>query len=62
MSEFIGKNGHYSEQNGHALRGEHERVRVRLGGAMPESINGFKGIEQQRIKRSMKRIPKAGKK
>lgn len=56
-----GNTGHYSEQNGHALRGEHERVRRKLGGVMPESIGGFNGIEQQRVRRSMRRISKTGK-
>lgn len=62
MTESDRKNDHYSKQNGHALRGEHERVKKKLGGIMPEAIAGFNGIEQQRVRRSMKRISITGKK
>ncbi len=62
MTELDRKNhSHYSEQNGHALRSEHERVRKMLDGEMPEGINGFNGIEQQRIRRTMRRVPRTGK-
>lgn len=62
MTESDRKNGHYSLQNGHALRGEHERVKKKLGGVMPEAIAGFNGIEQQRVRRSMRRVTDTGKK
>lgn len=65
MTELDRKNGHYSEQNGHALRGEHERVKRILGGTMPESIPGFDGIidvtKSQLIRRAMRRISRSGK-
>lgn len=58
-----GNNGHYSEQTGHLLRGTHKDVVNRLGGTMPESIPGFDGIDVTRaqvIRRSMRRIPRDG--
>lgn len=63
MTELNKKNNHYSEQSGHALRGEHEKIRVRLGGLMPESIPGFNGIDitrAQLIRRTMRRTPRDG--
>ena len=65
MTELNKNNGHYSEQNGHALRGQHERIRKLLGGVMPESIPGFDGInttKSQLIRRTMRRTPRTGKK
>ena len=61
--DILGKNTHYSMQTGHYLRGVHETVVKKLGGNMPEGIAGYRGIEgieQQRIRRSMRRITSSG--
>ncbi len=54
-------NHHYSEQPGHALRGEHARLFRALGGMPPETVPGFDGIEIARRRRSMRRPTKSGK-
>lgn len=67
MSKFEGienqNNGHYSEQTGHLLRGNHNYVVSKLGGVMPETVPGFKGIDvtkSQLIRRNMRRTPRDG--
>ncbi|PIR79669.1 MAG: hypothetical protein COU25_04205 [Candidatus Levybacteria bacterium CG10_big_fil_rev_8_21_14_0_10_35_13] len=55
------RNSHYSEQTGHNLRGVHKGVVIKLNGYQPEAIPGFSGIEGQRIRRSMRRVTKTGK-
>lgn len=57
------RNIHYSEQTGHALRGEHDRVKDKIG-QMPEGIPGFERIEVSRawlIRRTMRRPTRTGK-
>ena len=63
--ENNGKNNHYSEQTGHALRGEHKKVSDQLNGEMPELISGFGSLDVSKtwlVRRSMRRISKTGKK
>ena len=54
-------NGHYSEQNAHALRGVHARVVKILGGIMPEGVSGYNGIEDQRVRRHVRKPHPDGK-
>ncbi len=62
MKENGKKNGHYSVQTGHALRGEYEKVRGMLDGMTPESIWGFEGLRARAwfVRRAMRRIPRDG--
>lgn len=53
--------GHYSLHTGHFLRGVHNDVVRRLRGVMPESIAGYDGIEDQRVRRHVRKTHPSGK-
>lgn len=54
-------NSNYFNQEDNSFRVERADVVNKPGGKMPESVGGYDGIESIRIRRSMRRISRTGK-
>lgn len=63
MSQTESRNAHYSDQTGHAARGEYHKIKKELG-QDPKSIPGFQSFTVSRewlVRRTMRRISRTGK-